>query len=79
MTYKTATLTRPQHCGAGFVHGEQDEPIPASKFVGRMGNVIMCHDTGYDTDRPDGSEPILYLVDFDGERVWIEHEALTLH
>ncbi len=79
MGLATATFVNPQHCGAGFVRGENNELHIAANLVGRTGRIIDEYDTGYDVERPTGEEPVLYLVDFDGLKVWVESEALNFH
>lgn len=76
--FSTATVVDIRHCGAGFVRDENEERLFARDFEGKTGKVIEMDDTGYDTERPTGEEPTYYLVDFDGQKVWIEEEALKL-
>ncbi len=49
--------------------------VNITPYIGKIGVVEETYDTGYDTDRPTGYEPVLALVNFGStenpDRLWI--------
>ena len=56
---------------SGLAENENGELVNILPFIGKIGTVLDRQDTGYDTERPTGYEPVYYLVDFENEKLWI--------
>lgn len=56
---------------AGIARNDRGEHIPVFPYIGKTGIVLEVEDTGYDTDEPTGYEPVIYLVDFGDQKLWI--------
>lgn len=68
----TATLIKSPGFWRSDDPAQADRLINMAPYVGQTAKVVESHDSGYDTDRPTGYEPVDYLLEFpDGLRVWM--------
>jgi len=56
---------------SGLVRNEDHELIVTHPFIGQIGEVQEEDDTGYDAQQPTGYEPVMYLIDFGSQKLWI--------
>jgi hypothetical protein len=56
---------------SGLTRNETDELVQVCPFLGKTGAILEREDTGYDTERPTGYEPVYYLVDFGEQKLWL--------